>query len=71
MVEEARERGSQVIYLDTVHAPAREHALGPTARYLLEKRPCRIIIETDGGGHLGPGGATAGGRPAKYPVATA
>lgn len=47
LVDEARERGSEVIYLDTVHAPSREHALGPTARYLLEKRPCRIIIETD------------------------
>jgi hypothetical protein len=50
LVDEARERGSEVIYLDTVHAPPHEQALGPTARYLLEKRPCRIIIETDGGG---------------------
>ena len=70
LVEEARERGSQVIYLDTVHAPAREHALGPTARYLLEKRPCRIIIETDGGGHVRSAAVTADARPAKYHVTT-
>jgi basic amino acid/polyamine antiporter, APA family len=48
LVEEARDQHSDVIYLDTVHAPAHEKALGPTARYLLEKRPCRIVIETDG-----------------------
>ena len=36
-----------MIYLDTVHAPIRERAVGPTARYLLEKRPCRIIVEID------------------------
>src|SRR3954468_20851465 len=49
LVDEARQRGSEVIYLDTVHAPPAEAALGPTARYLLDKRPCRIVIETDGG----------------------
>jgi basic amino acid/polyamine antiporter, APA family len=49
LVEEARRRGSEVIYMDTDHAPASEHAFGPTTRYLLEKRPCRIVIETDGG----------------------
>jgi basic amino acid/polyamine antiporter, APA family len=52
LVDEARERSSDVIYLDTVHAPGHEQALGTTARYLLEKRPCRIVIETDGGGKL-------------------
>jgi basic amino acid/polyamine antiporter, APA family len=50
LVEEARQRGSEVIYLDTDHTPAREHAFGPTGQYLLEKRPCRIVIETNGGG---------------------
>jgi hypothetical protein len=35
-----------VIYLGTVHAPQSERALGPTARYLLAERPCRIIIES-------------------------
>jgi APA family basic amino acid/polyamine antiporter len=48
LVEEARQRGSEVIYLDTIHAPPSEQALGPTAEYLLAKRPCRIVIETDG-----------------------
>jgi hypothetical protein len=48
-VDEARQRGSEVVYLDTVHAPPKEQALGPTAEYLLSKRPCRIVIETDGG----------------------
>jgi APA family basic amino acid/polyamine antiporter len=47
IVDEAINRGSEVIYLDTVHAPPREHALGPTATYLLARRPCRIVVETD------------------------
>jgi APA family basic amino acid/polyamine antiporter len=48
LVEEARQRGSEVVYLDTVHAPPSETALGPTAVYLLAKRPCQIVIETGG-----------------------
>jgi APA family basic amino acid/polyamine antiporter len=48
LVEEARARGSEVIYLDTVHAPASERALGPTASYLLRERPCRVVVETSG-----------------------
>jgi basic amino acid/polyamine antiporter, APA family len=56
LVDEARQQGSEVIYLDTVHAPPSEQALGPTARYLLEKRPCRIIVETDGHGRNGSNG---------------
>jgi APA family basic amino acid/polyamine antiporter len=55
LVEEARRRGSEVIYLDTLHAPPSERALGPTARYLLEKRPCRIVIETGGFSEDGAG----------------
>jgi len=47
LVEEARRRGSEVIYLDTVHAPPSERVLGPTALYLLRERPCRIVVETD------------------------
>jgi basic amino acid/polyamine antiporter, APA family len=50
IVEEAKARHSDVIYLATDHAPANERALGPTATYLLEKRPCRVVIETLGGG---------------------
>jgi hypothetical protein len=36
-----------VIYWSTIHAPAGEQRIGPTAAYLLSKRPCRVIIETD------------------------
>jgi basic amino acid/polyamine antiporter, APA family len=48
LVDEAEQRHSEVIYLDTVHAPPSEHALGPTASYLLAKRPCRVVVETNG-----------------------
>jgi basic amino acid/polyamine antiporter, APA family len=46
LVEEAQRQHSDVIYLATAHAPPGEQALGPTAAYLLAKRPCRVIIET-------------------------
>jgi hypothetical protein len=39
--------GADVIYWSTIHAPADEQRIGPTAAYLLSKRPCRVIIETD------------------------
>jgi nucleotide-binding universal stress UspA family protein len=45
IVEEARERGSDLIYVSTEHAPSNERLLGPTTRYLLAKRPCRVIVE--------------------------
>ncbi len=38
---------SDVIYWSTIHAPADEQRIGPTAAYLLSKRPCRVIIETE------------------------
>jgi APA family basic amino acid/polyamine antiporter len=47
LVEEARRVGADVIYWSTIHAPAGEQRIGPTAAYLLSKRPCRVIIETD------------------------
>ncbi len=47
IVEEAQRRNSEVIFLSTLHAPSSEHALGPTASYLLERRPCRIVVETE------------------------
>src|SRR3984893_7308155 len=47
IVEEAERIGSDVIYWSTIHAPAGERGIGPTATYLLSKRPCRVIIETD------------------------
>jgi basic amino acid/polyamine antiporter, APA family len=46
LVEEAERVGSDVIYWSTIHAPADEQRIGPTAAYLLSKRPCRVIIET-------------------------
>jgi nucleotide-binding universal stress UspA family protein len=54
IVEEARERGSDLIYLSTEHAPSDERALGPTTRYVLAKRPCRVIVEGTGGNGGGP-----------------
>jgi APA family basic amino acid/polyamine antiporter len=47
IVEEAERVGSDVIYWSTIHAPAGEKGIGPTATYLLGKRPCRVIIETE------------------------
>jgi APA family basic amino acid/polyamine antiporter len=46
LVEEAERVNSDVIYWSTIHAPAGEQKIGPTAAYLLSKRPCRVIIET-------------------------
>ena len=47
LVEEAERVGSDVIYWSAIHAPSGEQRIGPTATYLLSKRPCRIIIETE------------------------
>ena len=47
LVEEAQRVGSEVIFWSTIHAPAGERGIGPTAAYLLSKRPCRVIIETE------------------------
>lgn len=47
LVEEAKRVHSDVIYWSTLHAPAGERRIGPTAIYLLSKRPCRVIIETE------------------------
>jgi APA family basic amino acid/polyamine antiporter len=47
IVEEAQRVGANVIYWSTIHAPAGEQRIGPTAAYLLSKRPCRIIIENE------------------------
>ena len=62
IVDESILLHSEVIYLGTVHAPARERGLGPTATYLLAARPCRVVVET---GPDRPGQpAAASGRPA-------
>jgi APA family basic amino acid/polyamine antiporter len=50
IVEEAIARNAEVIYMATDHAPAHERSLGPTSVYVLERRPCRVVIETMGGG---------------------
>jgi APA family basic amino acid/polyamine antiporter len=47
IVEEARRHHAEAIYMDTMHAPSSERALGATANYLLEKRPCRVVLEID------------------------
>jgi len=47
LVSEAERVSADVIYWSAIHAPAGEQRIGPTAVYLLSKRPCRIIIETE------------------------
>ncbi|HEY5389247.1 MAG TPA: hypothetical protein VIJ83_01735, partial [Solirubrobacteraceae bacterium] len=47
LVEEAERVRADVVYWSAIHAPAGEQGIGPTAAYLLSKRPCRVIIETD------------------------
>ena len=47
IVEEAKRVGADVIYWSTLHAPAGERGVGPTAIYLLSHRPCRVIVETE------------------------
>jgi basic amino acid/polyamine antiporter, APA family len=47
LVEEALRVNADVIYWSTIHALAADQRLGPTAAYLLSKRPCRVIIETE------------------------
>ncbi len=46
IVAEAERTGAEIIYLGTAHAPLSERAIGPTAAYLLQHRPCRVVIET-------------------------
>jgi APA family basic amino acid/polyamine antiporter len=46
IVEEAIERRSDLIYISTVHARSRERQVGPIARYVLGRRPCRVVIES-------------------------
>jgi APA family basic amino acid/polyamine antiporter len=48
IVEEAARRNAEVIYISVEYAP--RGALSGTAAYVLEKRPCRVVIETPGGG---------------------
>ena len=65
LVDEARLRGSEIVYFDMAHAPAAERVFGPITSYLLRVRPCRIVIETAGPIHEGSGnGASANGAAA-------
>jgi hypothetical protein len=50
-VEEARDRRSDLVYISTEHALNGERLLGPTTRYVLANRPCRIVVE---GGNAAP-----------------
>ena len=45
IVQEAIERHSDLIYISTDHAPSDERLLGPTTRYVLANRPCRVVVE--------------------------
>jgi APA family basic amino acid/polyamine antiporter len=47
LVDEARAVEADMIYWSTIHAPEGEQRIGPTAAYLLAKRPCRVIIESE------------------------
>ena len=47
IVDEAKERRSDLIYISTEHAPSEERLFGPTARYVLANRPCRVVVEHD------------------------
>ena len=60
LVDEAERVNADVIYWSTLHAPADEQGIGPTASYLLAKRPCRVIIESERA--PAAGSAAAGGR---------
>ena len=51
IVQEAEDRHSDLIYISTEHAPNEERLLGPTTRYVLAQRPCRVVVEHDPAGH--------------------
>jgi APA family basic amino acid/polyamine antiporter len=66
LVEEAQRIGADVIYWSTIHAPAGEQGIGPTAAYLLGKRPCRVIVETEN--RAGAGERLDGAGASRVPV---
>jgi basic amino acid/polyamine antiporter, APA family len=55
LVEEARSRGSEIVYFDMAHAPAEERVFGPITATLLRARPCRVVVETVPPGERGNG----------------
>jgi basic amino acid/polyamine antiporter, APA family len=46
IVAQAQELGSEIVYLSTLHGPPTMHGFGPIAQYVLTKRPCRVVVET-------------------------
>jgi APA family basic amino acid/polyamine antiporter len=68
IVEEAERSQAEIIYLATVHAPASERALGPTASYLLAHRPCRVVIETSPVDALDPADPLANSPRQRVPI---
>ena len=62
IVEAAKERRSDLIYVSTEHGSSEEKLLGPTIRYVLANRPCRVVIE-----HDPTAAASVNGRPAPDP----
>jgi APA family basic amino acid/polyamine antiporter len=69
IVEEARERHSDLIYIDTEHAPTGERLLGPTTRYVLRERPCRVVIDSDNSRRAPLSGAMGSNGRRPYPRA--
>jgi APA family basic amino acid/polyamine antiporter len=74
LVDEARSRGSEIVYFDMAHAPAGQSVFGPVTSALLRERPCRIVIETIGNGGRVNGhranGHKLNGHPVKVAVRT-
>jgi basic amino acid/polyamine antiporter, APA family len=68
LVDEARARGSDLIYFDMGHAPPAERVFGPTTSYLLRVRPCRIVIETAGPVRAVSGNGVPSGNGASRPL---
>jgi APA family basic amino acid/polyamine antiporter len=64
IVDEAIDRRSDLIYISTEHAPSEERLIGPTIRYVLAHRPCRVVIEHDPTAEVeGNGLPSSDGRP--------
>jgi nucleotide-binding universal stress UspA family protein len=64
IVDEAIDRRSDLIYISTEHAPSEERLIGPTIRYVLAHRPCRVVIEHDPTAEVeGNGLPASDGRP--------
>jgi len=68
LVDEARARGSDLIYFDMGHAPPAERVFGPTTSYLLRVRPCRVVIATAGPVHDVSGNGVRSGDAAARPL---